>query len=370
MTSPSNLLPLISLTAGAVPKFTAGEGRAAENPALTTIHTIFLREHNRVASLIAQQNPSLSDSEIYNQARRIVTAEFQSIVFGEFLPLLTGSKSLLGNGNSGTNYDPNVDPSITNEFSAAALRFGHTTVNGFFSQNDPLSGQSLGGYLLRTSNNNVSIYSSNSDLSMTSIAKGMTLQASQVFDNFMTVELTDFLYAATANNNLAFGSDLAARNIQRGRDNGLSGWVQYRKLCTGKAPEDWQSKPDDISAGNWAKLKSLYVSVGDIDLFTGSLAEMPVPSGTVGITVKCIIEQQFINLMSGDRYFFTHKGNVGGAQFTKSQTDALRGVTMFDIICLNTNIFELQRRAFETPNGRGNPFVPCKSAKSIDIKLF
>ncbi len=371
VSSPGNLLPNISLTAGGTPKFTAGENRAIENPALTTIHTIFMREHNRIATLMSQRNPSLNDTEIYNQARRIVTAELQSIVYGEFLPLLVGSKSLIGNGNSLTSYNPNVDPSITNEFSAAALRFGHTTVNGNFNQNDPLNGQSLGGYLLRTSNNNVSIYSNNPDLGMTSIAKGMTLQASQAHDNFMTVELTNFLYAATANNNLAFGSDLAARNIQRGRDNGLSGWVHYRRLCTGEdTPANWQSKPNDISAENWAKLKSLYVSVEDIDLFTGSLAEMPVRSGTVGITAKCIIEQQFKNLIYGDRYFFTHKGDVG-AQFTKQQISALKDVTIFDIVCHNTNIKELQRKAFLIPrSASGNSLNPCQAARSIDISLF
>jgi peroxidase len=365
---PYDLLPLLTLS-GNVTRFTAGETRATENPALTTIHTVFLREHNRIAKIISQRNASLTDSEIYNRARRIVTAEFQSIVYGQFLPLLIGSKSLIGRGNSSTRYNPNMDPSITNEFSAAALRFGHTTVNGFFNQNDPLTGELFDGYLLRTSNNNVTIYSSDSDRSMTSIAKGMTLQAGQNFDNFMTRELTDFLYAATANNNLKFGSDLAARNIQRGRDNGLSGWVHYRKHCTGEAPTGWQSKPEDISAENWAKLKSLYVSVADIDLFTGSLAEMPVPSGTVGITSKCIIEQQFRNLMSGDRYFFTHKGNVG-AQFNRRQISALKNVTMFDILCLNTNIAELQQRVFEVPSGLMNPSVSCQSAKGIDISLF
>jgi hypothetical protein len=55
-------------------------------------------------------------------------------------------------------------------------RFGHTLVNGLFKQNDPLTGSLLGGYLLRTSNNNESTYSAIPDLGMTSIAKGMTLQ--------------------------------------------------------------------------------------------------------------------------------------------------------------------------------------------------
>ena len=362
VSQPGNLLPNISS------KLTAGETRATENPALTTIHTVFMREHNRVASLVAQANPSLNESAIYNEARRIVTAEMQNVVFGEFLPLLIGSKSVLPPGNGFTNYNPNVDPSITHEVSGAAFRFGHSTADGFFSQNDPLTGSPLGGYLLRTSNNNISIYLNNPDTGMTSIAKGMTLQAAQAHDNFVTQELTNFLYA-TADNNFRFGSDLAARNIQRGRDIGLNGWVYYRKFCKGKVPKSWEHRPEDISKENWLKLRSLYSSVKDIDLFTGSLAEDPVENGILGQTPTCIISQQFEKLVAGDRYFFTHGGDVG-MRLTKKQIKAVRNVRMFDILCLNTNIKDLQKQAFKIPAASGNPLVPCSNAESIDVTLF
>ena len=367
VTSPGNLLPNISLTTVGTPKFTAGESRATENPALATMHTIFLREHNRIANLVSQTNPSLNNTEIYNHARRIVTAELQNIVVGEFLPLLIGSQSVFRPGSGFTNYDPSVDPSITNEFSASALRFGHSTVNGFFSQNNPLTGSPLGGYLLRTSNNNQAIYSFNPDQGMTSIAKGMTLQAAQVHDRFVTQELTNFLYAAGPS--FAFGSDLAARNIQRGRDNGLSGWVHYRNLCSNNAPKNWNKRPKDISVENWTKLRTLYTSVADIDLFTGSLAEDTVPNGTLGKTATCIIRQQFERLISGDRYFFTHRGNVG-MSLTRKQIKAVRDVRMFDVLCLNTDIQDLQRNAFKVPSAAGNPLVPCLTAESIDVSLF
>jgi len=74
VTTPGNLLPKL----GSTPLFTAGEGRAIENPGLTTVHTLFMREHNRIAELIAQRNSSMTDTEIYNHARRIVTAEYQN----------------------------------------------------------------------------------------------------------------------------------------------------------------------------------------------------------------------------------------------------------------------------------------------------
>ena len=362
VTNPGNLLPFDGS------KFVAGEGRAIENPGLTTVHTVFMREHNRIATLLTQRNQSLTDDQLFFQTRRIVIALYQNIVFNEFLKLLIGTNSIFPSSTHQTTYDPSVDPSITNEFSASAHRFGHSLVNGFFNQNDPITGQLLGGYLLRTSNNNFSIYSNNPDLGMTSIIKGMTLQPAQSFDNFVTQELTNFLYASKTNE-FAFGSDLAARNIQRGRDNGLSGWVYYRGICTGSAPTSWKRKPSDISQENWNKLRSLYTSVKEIDLFTGSLAEKPVSGGTVGVTSRCILANQFQRLIKGDRYFFTHGGSVG-ANFTPTQINALRKVRLFDILCLNTNIRSLQKRAFEVARNFGNPAVSCSNAQDIDLSLF
>ena len=60
---------------------TAGDVRALENPALAAMHTIWLREHNRIASGIAAQGPDLSDEEVYQRARRIVIAEMQVITY-------------------------------------------------------------------------------------------------------------------------------------------------------------------------------------------------------------------------------------------------------------------------------------------------
>jgi hypothetical protein len=132
--SGANLLPIVS---GA---FKGGDTRALENPALGTIHTIFVREHNRIAQLIQTKFPAWTDETIFQQARRILIAEYQNIVFGEMLPLILGTDAVFPAAVTATVYDATVDASILNEFAVAAFRFGHTLLNGNFNRLDPGTG--------------------------------------------------------------------------------------------------------------------------------------------------------------------------------------------------------------------------------------
>ena len=59
---------------------------------LTSYHTIFMREHNRVCDEVVKNDPSLSDEEIYQAARNYVVALLQKITYKDFLPLLLGSE--------------------------------------------------------------------------------------------------------------------------------------------------------------------------------------------------------------------------------------------------------------------------------------
>ena len=61
-----------------------------ENINLALMHTVFLREHNRVVDQLKFVNPHWNSEEVYQEARRIVIAEIQHIAYGEWLPLLIG----------------------------------------------------------------------------------------------------------------------------------------------------------------------------------------------------------------------------------------------------------------------------------------
>jgi hypothetical protein len=52
------------------------------------MHTLWHREHNRVAKALAVVNPTWNDTILFEEARRIVIAEMQHITYNEFIPSL------------------------------------------------------------------------------------------------------------------------------------------------------------------------------------------------------------------------------------------------------------------------------------------
>ena len=55
---------------GCKPEFVAGDVRALGNPGLSALHTVFVREHNRIAKVLAADMPQWTDEVVYQLTRR------------------------------------------------------------------------------------------------------------------------------------------------------------------------------------------------------------------------------------------------------------------------------------------------------------
>src|SRR2546428_1294446 len=105
----------------------AGDVRANENIALTSLHTLFAREHNRIVGLLPRW---LSAEERFQIARRVVGAEIQHITYTQFLPAL-GLQLEPYRG-----YNPTVNPGLSNEFAVVGYR-AHSMIHGEFDTTVP-----------------------------------------------------------------------------------------------------------------------------------------------------------------------------------------------------------------------------------------
>uniref|UniRef100_A0A8C8SDE3 Lactoperoxidase n=1 Tax=Pelusios castaneus TaxID=367368 RepID=A0A8C8SDE3_9SAUR len=341
-----------------IPCFKAGDARVTENLGLTALHTLFVREHNRLATELKRLNPQWDGETLYQEARKIIGAMTQVITYRDYLPLLLGDeteKHLPCYGG----YDESVDPTVANVFSLA-FRFGHSSIQPFVTRLDD-DYQPLGSY-------------SHVPLHLTFCAswrvvmeggidpllRGMlVVHAKLMKQNQMVVEeLQERLFEQTE----VIGLDLPALNLQRGRDHGLPGYNAWRRFCGLSQPRNVEELSAVLSNQELArKFIDLYGTPDNIDIWIGALAEPFVPNGRVGPLLACIIGLQFRKLRDGDRFWWENPG-----VFTLQQRRALSSSSLARVLCDNTHIREVPRDTFKI-NRYPEDFVNCSEIDRLDL---
>jgi peroxidase len=319
-TSADGYLPIVD---GA---YVAGDERATENPDLTAITTLFVREHNYQVDQLQKEHPDWSGDQLYEMARAIVTAEIENITFSEFLPHLLGPNAI----QPYEGYDPSVDPRITMEFADAAYRFGHSIVSGtetkLSNQGDELASQSLADAFFDTPDQ------VQANGGADALLRAIVSDQSQENDVYAIDELRNLLAASPDQ------TDLIAIDIQRERDVGL-GTLNQTRVALGMQPyTSFDQLTSDPTVA--AHLQQEYGSVDNVDLFIGGLAEDHAAGAMVGPTFQAIIAQQFEALRDGDRYWWQNQG------FDQATTRQIENTTLADIIMRDTDTNIVQADVF------------------------
>jgi hypothetical protein len=138
------------------------------------------------------------------------------------------------------------------------------------------------------------------------------------------------------------GTDLAALDIQRGRDHGLPDYNNLRGNY-GLAPV---TSFDQISSDPaiQEKLEQLFGNVDNIDAFTGILAEDHLPGTSAGPLLHAIMGNQFERLRDGDRFFYTTDPLLQSPEVQEILD--INDVTLANVIRWNTNIVNIQDNVF------------------------
>ncbi len=328
-------LPNANSTREPTELFLAGDIRSNEQPGLAAIHTIFVREHNRLVNILAAQNPDWDGEELYQKARALVGGMTQRIVYNEFVPLLIGKNTL----SPYQGYNPLVDASMINEFSHAAYRVGHTMLSPTILRLDSEGNEIPEGHLpLMSGFFNIETITLQGGIDP--ILRGLANQVSQNVDLLMVDDVRNLLFG-----NVEMGMDLAVLNIQRGRDHGLGTLNDVRKALGLKPYIRYGQITSDRKIRRALRKTYGRGNARNLDLFTGVLAEDIVPGALVGETQVALFKLQFEALRDGDRFYW--KNQFKGKK-NRQYRRMIRSTTLSKLITRNTNIKrrEIGRNAF------------------------
>lgn len=267
------------------PLFAAGDARANVNLPMVCLHTLFHLEHNAQARKLKVAHPTWSDQELFDEARKYVVALMQYTLYYVYVPLLIG-KSLPDYAG----YDASLDPSIDTVFMTTAFRYGHSTTNR------EVLLYAADGLPVKTGHLPIG---------------GTIFNPTEVMDNGMDNILRGILFHSEAEADLNVPEDLrnhdilldlAAKDIQRGRDRGVPSFNAVREQLGLPRFTNWSQLTSDVATQN--ALASVYSSIDDIDALVGGLADTPVNGALVSPTFVKLIELQFDRLRAADRFHF------------------------------------------------------------------
>uniref|UniRef100_A0A8C6PPL3 NAD(P)H oxidase (H2O2-forming) n=1 Tax=Nothobranchius furzeri TaxID=105023 RepID=A0A8C6PPL3_NOTFU len=351
-----------------------GNAWANENMFTAAEGIIWFRYHNYVASKLHKEHPEWSDEKLFQHARKTVVATFQNIALYEWLPgYLRGKKLPPYPG-----YQKFVDPGISPEFQAAAIRFGVTMAPpGVYMRNKTCHFQTIMNMdgstspALRLCNSFWKRNNVKTSQDVDNLLMGMASQIAEREDNIVVEDLRDFMYGPQRFTR----TDLVALTIQRGRDFGLQSYIHVRNALDLPPVKTFEEINPELNRNNPQLLldvAELYDrDISKLELFPGGLLESTDGPGPV---FSAIILDQFERIRNGDRFWFENKQN---GLFTDEEIQMIRRVTYHDVLIAVTaaEATDIQKNVFFWRDGDPCPqptqlttsvLQPCTNATKLN----
>eukprot|EP00457_Paulinella_chromatophora_P002259 gb/GEZN01002263.1/.p1 GENE.gb/GEZN01002263.1/~~gb/GEZN01002263.1/.p1 ORF type:complete len:837 (-),score=51.33 gb/GEZN01002263.1/:7-2517(-) len=319
-------LPKIETVSSEGWEYVAGDGRVNEQPGLTAMHTLWVREHNTIARRISKEYGIDHDETLFNLARNEVIAEIQAITYNEWLPALLGERYM-------PDYKGYVQPKtcdlLTTEFSTAIFRFGHSMVPDellFLKRSEevedyyPLPDVFFAPRLVDR-------------FGIDGWLNGLRYQVAEQIDLRMVDGLRNLLFNAGGfpNSFAQAGRDLGALNIERGRDHGLTPVNAMRNALGLPKIKLFTEVVNNYGVAQ--TLADLYGVVDTIDPIVHLLAEDHVPGAAVGDSLRALLKFHFQRLRDSDRYWYENMKSL------KQDLPRLRATTLGQVIERNTKLY-------------------------------
>ncbi|XP_008059813.1 thyroid peroxidase isoform X2 [Carlito syrichta] len=288
------------------PCFLAGDGRASEVPSLAAVHTLWLREHNRLAAALKALNAHWSADTAYQEARKVVGALHQIITMRDYVPKILGPKAFGQYVGSYEGYDSTANPTVSNVFSTAAFRFGHATVHPLVRRLDAHF---------------------------------------QEHPDLPRLWLHEAFFRPW-------------RLIQ----GGYNEWREFCGLPRLETPADLSTAVADRTVVD--RIVDLYKHPDNIDVWLGGLAEDFLPGARTGPLFACIIGKQMKALRDGDRFWWENR-----PVFTDAQRHELKRHSLSRVICDNTGLTQVPVDAFQVGRFPQD-FESCEGIPGMDLEAW
>ncbi|XP_072266195.1 thyroid peroxidase [Pyxicephalus adspersus] len=343
--------------------FFAGESRSNEVISLAAIHTLWVREHNRLAKALKNLNPHWSSETTYQEARKIVGALHQIITVRDYITKIIGSSAFDQYVGKYQGYDENTDPSVSNVFSTAAFRFGHATIPPILHRLDSHYREHPLYPSILLSEVFFRPWRIIKEGGLDPLIRGLLGKPAklQTQKQLMNEELTENLLVLSINGSM----DLASLDLQRGRDHGLPGYNDWREYCALPRLNSTADLKIVISDANIIdKVIELYGHPNNIDVWLGGLIEDLLPNSRTGPLFACLIAKQMKALRDGDRFWYENP-----MVFTETQRKELEKNSLSRVVCDNTGLSHVPLDAFVTGK-YPEDFVLCDSVPSLNLSVW
>lgn len=270
--------------------FLAGDHRANEHPVLTSLHTLFLREHNLLCEELGQKFPDWNDERTFQMARKINGAQFQKIVYEQFFPAITGRRLRSYRG-----YKSSINPTISDVFSTAAFRVGHTMVGNGINRRGPSMKHMPALAMQQMFFRPVDVMKEGVE----PFLRGAIFNRAQEVDTLVHDSLRNFLFTGVPQEN---GFDLIALNIQRGRDHALPTYNEIRRMVGLRPARSFRHITRRRSLQS--ALAHVYKTPDRVEAWVGLMSEDHLRRSSMGPTLLRVWAREFERLRDGDRFFY------------------------------------------------------------------
>jgi peroxidase len=365
LTDVNQVIRLINATDQASPLsagpdgFAAGDNRVNQQPHLTSHHVLWMRNHNWHVDQLKAAYPGWTEDQLFEAARALNEAEWQNIVYNEYMTKLIGKDAI----DAYSGYKDDVDPTVINEWTTVAFRFGHDETRNVLDALDER------GTVLQTLTLGEA-FAGGPDLIRTNADTDKWIRAqlaavTQEIDGKVVAGNRNALFGIPAGPPGTFATvDLEVFDIVRARDHGVG---RYNKLRDGLGFDTYDDFDDfaadsGVDATTLAALKLLYNTGADADLdgvpdddgidrldsIVGGLLEKKATGSLLGETFTLLNVLQFEAFRDGDRLFYLNR--------FKDHPDLINmieSVSLADLIERNTTIDHVYRDAFLAHNRIG-----------------